>query len=235
MDFVYWRHPTVPGIKVEEVTGGEHYQGKVWLEMARQVYCENGREEYREIGHFKNGAPFLYGYSGRISVTHCQGMLAVATLPQTPEVKLDVYSDRAALGIDAERLDREQVLRVRERYLSETELALISEDDLQSNVMAWTIKEAAYKAALADGVDFRRDIAITSMPRLAPPTPVFDSAEFGLPKSCDKLPEDFFGEARVSTAEGERIFRIFTYISEDCVVTLAYSARCAKFGKNMSK
>lgn len=22
-DFIYWRHPTVPGIKVEEVSGGD--------------------------------------------------------------------------------------------------------------------------------------------------------------------------------------------------------------------
>ena len=44
MDFIYWRHPTIPGIKVEEITGGEYYKGKVWLDMARQVYCENGRE-----------------------------------------------------------------------------------------------------------------------------------------------------------------------------------------------
>ena len=46
-DFVYWRHPTLPGIKVEEVTEGEDFKGPAWLDMARQIYCENGRDEYR--------------------------------------------------------------------------------------------------------------------------------------------------------------------------------------------
>lgn len=35
-EFIYWRHPSLPGIKVEEVSGGEDRQGNVWLEMARQ-------------------------------------------------------------------------------------------------------------------------------------------------------------------------------------------------------
>ncbi len=42
MDFIYWRHPTIPGIKVEEITGGEYYKGKVWLDMARQVERPGG-------------------------------------------------------------------------------------------------------------------------------------------------------------------------------------------------
>ena len=97
-EFIYWRHPSLPGIKVEEVSGGEDRQGNVWLEMARQIYCENGKDTYREIGHFHNGTPFLYGEQGRISVTHCRGLLAVATLPPTPEVELGVFSERTALG-----------------------------------------------------------------------------------------------------------------------------------------
>ena len=181
MDFIYWRHPTIPGIKVEEITGGENYKGKVWLDMARQVYCENGREAYREIGHFKNGAPFLYGETARISVTHCDGLLAVATLPSTPEVELDSFSERAALGIDAERADRKQVLRIRERFLSSAELSLVPEDDICLNVLAWTVKEAAYKAALTEGLDFRENISIVRMPLLAPPVPVF-----GPKKKADK-------------------------------------------------
>lgn len=51
-DFIYWRHPTLPGIKVEEVTGGDEFHGKAWFDAARQIYSENGREEYREIGHY---------------------------------------------------------------------------------------------------------------------------------------------------------------------------------------
>ena len=70
-EFIYWRHHTLPGIKVEEICGGENRPMSLWREMAYQVYSENGREVYREIGHFRNGAPFLIGENGRISKWIC--------------------------------------------------------------------------------------------------------------------------------------------------------------------
>lgn len=247
MDLIYWRHPTVPGIKVEEISGGESLSSKLWLEMALQIYSENGRDSYREIGHFKNGAPFLYGETSRISVTHCKGLLAIATLPPTPESDLSQFSERAAMGIDAEPMDRSQVLKIRDRFLSDKELEIIPMDDLVLNIQAWTIKEAVYKAALTEGLDFRKQIVIERIPRLGPPTPVFDPLEFGLPKSKKVLPDDFFGEARiviensgeiktVDTEDARNVttftFKTYSYVSENCIVTLAYSPRCAKFGKS---
>lgn len=247
MEFVYWRHPTTPGIKVEEVTGGEYYKGKVWLEMARQVYCENGKEEYREIGHYKSRAPFLYGYGGRISISHCDGMFAVATLPATPEVELGEFTERAAMGIDAERADRVQVLRIRDRFLSDVELLMVDADDIEGNVLLWTIKEAVYKAMLTPGLDFRTQIQVKRLPKLAPPTPVFDPKEYGLPAGTAKLPLDFLGEVTVDRGEGcgeesdsedagrtegnKETLSVYSYRSDDHIVTLAYSPRCAKFGK----
>ena len=79
-DFVYWRHPTLPCIKVEEITEGDDYKGPAWMDMARQIYGENGKENYREIRHFDNGAPYVAGSMARISLTHCPGLLAIATL-----------------------------------------------------------------------------------------------------------------------------------------------------------
>lgn len=253
MEFIYWRHPSVPGIKIEEVSGGEHYSGDTWLEMARQVYCENGRDAYREIGHFRNGAPFLFGESSRISITHCNGLFAVATLPPTPEVDLNEYSDRAALGIDAERTDRNQVLKVRGKFLSDAELAMIPADDVTLNIIAWTIKEAAYKAAMTEGLDLRKEIRIVRMPRLAPAVPVFDPKEFGVNHGQKELPEEFFGEAVIETSaaradssvESEKniggpstrrtALKVYSYASDDCIVTLCYSPKCAKFGKSAVK
>lgn len=229
-DFIYWRHPSVPGIKVEEISGGERYRGNVWFEMARQLYCENGKDAYRELGHYANGAPFLYGENSRISITHCPGFFAVATLPPTPEVDLNGYSDRAALGIDAERRDREQVLKIRARFLSEEEMKTAG-DSVESNILAWTVKEAAYKAALASGLDFTQDVKIDRMPKLAPATPVFDAREFGLAEGDKELPEDFYGEARVVLPEEERKFRIYSYLSDDVIVTLAFNQKSAKFGR----
>ena len=225
-EFVYWRHPTLPCIKVEEITEGCEFSGPAWLEGARQIYGENGREEYREIGHYQNGAPFLYNSSARISVTHCPGLLAVATLPDTPEVQLTEYSDRAALGIDAERGDREQVLKLRERFLSPDELQEIPADDVRKNILAWTVKEAVYKAALTEGLDFREQIHISRMPKLGPATPVFDVKEFG------DFSERDYGRAEVLDSDGtRREFILYSYESDDFIITLAYSPRSSRFNK----
>ncbi len=233
LEFVYWRHPTLPGIKVEEVSGANDRSPALWPEMARQIYCENGKEAYREIGHFRNGAPFLFGEQGRISITHCRNFLAVATLPPTPEVELAEYSRRAALGIDAEPADRAQVLKIRERFLSDDELQMIPSDEVEQNVLAWTMKEAAYKAAMTEGVDFRRDIRIVRMPKFGPPTPVYDRSEFDIEKSGAGFTDAGYGEVSVAIKgkESSESYKIFSYRSEHVIVTLAYSPKCAKFGK----
>lgn len=220
-EFIYWRHHTLPGIKVEEVCGGEDRSLKLWIEMAYQVYSENGKEGYRELGHFRNGAPFLVGETGRISITHTGRFMAVATLPDTPEVDLSVFSERAALGIDAERADREQTLRVRNKFLSDDEQQMIDKDDVKKNVMAWTAKEALYKAAMQDGLDFKNDIRILSLPKIGPAVPVYDKNEFDPIRT---------GEAVVKIEDKEYPFVLYTYESEGNIVTLAYSPRCAKFG-----
>lgn len=220
-EFIYWRHHTLPGIKVEEVCGGEDRSLKLWIEMAYQVYSENGKEGYREIGHFRNGAPFLVGETGRISITHTGRFMAVATLPDTPEVDLSVFSERAAMGIDAERADREQTLRVQEKFLSDQELQMIDKDDVKMNVMAWTAKEALYKAAMQEGLDFKNDIRILSLPKIGPAVPVYDKNEFDPIRT---------GEAVVKIEDKEYPFVLYTYESEGNIVTLAYSPRCAKFG-----
>lgn len=243
-DFIYWRHPTVPGIKVEEVTGGDRYSGELWRSMARQLYCENGKEAYRDLGHFPDGAPFLYGEPNRISITHCPGFYAVATLPPTPEVDLSLFSPRAAMGIDAEREDRSQVLRVRDRFLSADELAMIPADDVRLNVLAWTIKEAAYKAARVPGLDFREDIRIRRLPKFGPPTPVFDPKGFGMEAGKKELPENFFGEVAIvakidsnHTASKDggghiSLMAVFSYLSDEFIVTLCYDRRCAKYSRS---
>lgn len=243
MDLIYWRHPTIPGIKVEEISGGENLSPKIWKEMARQLYCENGREEYREIGHYSNGAPFLYGENTRISITHCPGLFAVATLPPTPDIELSEFNEKTAMGIDAERKDRVQVLKIRERFLSEQEQDLIAPDDVEKNIMAWTIKEAVYKACLYEGLDFRNNVVIKKLPLLGPPTTVFDPAEYKFPKGQKIPPEHFFGEVKVkmachddnvgsgTTDKGDMIFNVFSYLSDDFIITLAWTPACERFRK----
>lgn len=201
--------------------GGEDKPLPLWKDMAYQIYCENGKEGYREIGHFRNGAPFLAGETSRISISHTGRFLAVATLPPTPEVELASFSERAALGIDAEPADRIQTVKVRDKYLSEQEKEMISADDVLLHVLAWTAKEAAYKAAMTPGLDFRSDIRIVSLPKIGPAVPVYDSKEFDPIRT---------GEALVTAGDKEIPLVLYSYESEGNIVTLAYSPRCAKFG-----
>lgn len=216
-EFIYWKHLTPAGIKVEEICGADNRSMPVWHAMAMQIYGENA-EDYRKVGHFANGAPFLYGDTCRISITHTGRFLAVASLPRTPEATLGEFSTRTAMGIDAERLDREQVLKVRDRYLSEEELAMISAESTEANVKAWTAKEAMYKAAMTEGLDFRRDIRIIELP------------EFGIPTAVKGETTPAPGKGEVTLPGGETVaLELYAYESEGCCVMLAYSPKCAKF------
>ena len=216
-EYIYWKHLTPAGIKVEEISGAEQRSEAVWRVMAMQIYGENS-EEYRKTGHFANGAPFLYGDTCRISITHTRHFLAVASLPRTPEATLGEFSPRTAMGIDAERLDREQVLKVRERFLSPAELELVEADSVEANIKAWTAKEALYKAAMTEGLDFRKDIRIISLP------------EFGIPTAMKGTTPPPPGKAEITMPSGETVpMELYAYQSEDCCVMLAYSPKCAKF------
>lgn len=163
-DFIYERSKTPWGIKIETVTGGSHYKGKVWLEIAKQIYCENGKEGYREIGHFRSGAPFLYDADERISISHTDGCLLVATIPVPSDACLSEFSPETALGVDVERADREKVLKLRERFLTAEELEIIPKDSLEANLIAWTCKEAMIKAGMDSNIDWHHDVVITRLP-----------------------------------------------------------------------
>lgn len=217
-DFIYWPHPTPVGINVEEISGCESKSGKAWRELARQIYCENGKENYREIFYSDLGAPLLEGSDQRISISHAGNLFVVASLPPTPECDLERFSRRAALGVDCERGDRQQVLPLRPRFLSAEEMEMIPSDNVGDNILAWTIKEAVYKAMLTQGLDFRKAIRIISLPGLA---------EF------DPFAKQESGKAAVTLSDGEKEetidFDIYSYLSDGYIVTLAYSPKCAKF------
>ena len=220
-EFVTWKHKTPVGVKVCEVFGMDRKSGKVWLEFARQIYSEQGDSEYRVIEHFNNGAPYLDNYHGRISLTHTSHFFAVASLPKTPEVNLEYFSPRAAMGIDAEPLDREQVLKIRSKFLSPDELERIPHDDAKLNIMAWTAKEALFKAALTPGLDFKENIRLLNLPSLV--------------SNHEKAGNVNLGDALIIFPEITGIpaqeMKIFSYESYGCCVTIAISPKAAKFGK----
>ena len=126
-EFVYWRHDTSIGVRVEELSGGEDKSPRLWKILALQVFGENGSDRYREVEHFPSGAPFIAESAQRISISHTPHFMVVASLPRTPEAHLDEFSLRTAMGVDAEKADREQALRVAERVMTDEEIALMEE------------------------------------------------------------------------------------------------------------
>lgn len=236
-EFIYWNHPTSIGVQVEEICGGEDKSQKLWKAMALQVYGENGGDRYREIGHYQSGAPFLEDSDQRISISHTAHFMVIASLPRTPEADLSQFNVRTAMGIDAESPRRAQVLRIADRVMSPEEMALadayaatLQEGDahhpalpeeeakVRSYMLAWTVKEALYKAALHEGADFRSDLRIISMPEICGNPMVKNPA---------------LGEAEITTAGGEKVpMQLFSYESEDHIVTIAYSPKAAKFKRS---
>lgn len=212
-DFVYWRHRTPIGVKVEEISGGENRAGAIWRAMAWQVWKENGRDGYREVDHMENGAPLLWGEHSRISVSHAGHLLVVATLPPTPEAELDHFNERTALGVDTEKADRAQVLKIRERFLNDDELKMAGTDDIRKSIVAWTSKEALYKAALTPGLDWRKQIRIKRLP----------------------VPDGELGEAEVEIDGRNVPFILYSYLSDSYVVTLAITPRTATYVKEKNK
>lgn len=219
-EFVTWRHNTPVGVKVDEVFGMDSKTGKVWKELAMQIFCEQG-DNYREIDHFPNGAPFIYGVNARFSLTHTTHFLAGAILPKTPELNLENFNPRSAMGIDAEPLNRTQVLKIREKFLSESELILIDKEDIEANIIAWTSKEALYKAAFTPGLDFRENIRIIELPVLDKSPEIKKPVKTGTAEFM--IPID----GKIETVE----MILYSYESYGCCVTIALSTKAATFKK----
>lgn len=98
--------------------------------------------------HDEQGAPFVEGFDTNISITHTPRLVAVAV------------DDGHIIGIDAEQCGRQQVLRVRDKFLNANEKQFISANDLAVHVVAWTAKEAIIKAERNGALDWTEGICL---------------------------------------------------------------------------
>lgn len=119
------------------------------------------------IGHHPSGAPFLTLADGNtpdkpmpaISISHSREIAVLAVAPPG-----------TALGIDTETADRsEQLTRLAPRFLAPDQTAYWSNSPA-TLFWAWTIKEAAYKAAGNDRLTIR-EIPLPLEVPLGHPTP----------------------------------------------------------------
>ena len=100
-----------------------------------------------QIEYLSSGKPEIKNNQyHHISVSHCQDFVAVAIATKP-------------CGIDVERYDR-NFERVKSRYMTAEEQSLSADEHWAAVV--WCAKEAMYKMAGREGVDFKRDMQIIS-------------------------------------------------------------------------
>ena len=104
------------------------------LPTAQVEYLSSGKPEIKNSQYH------------HISVSHCQDFVAVAIASKP-------------CGMDVERYDR-NFERVKSRYMTAEEQSLSADEHWAAVV--WCAKEAMYKMAGREGVDFKRDMQIIS-------------------------------------------------------------------------
>lgn len=214
------------GVAIEEIYGADEKSAKVWKLFAMQIFSE-ADGDYRSMSHFANGAPYLDGIPQRISVSHTSHCLVVASIPKTPDIDLSIVNVRTALGIDIEKRSRPQVLKVRDRFLNDEELGFLpsiedvekaSEEDIERYILAWTCKEAMFKAIMGGGSDWKNDYRILSLPLIA--------------EDMSKATPDKYGKATVllnGATPQEMELLLSSWRFEGHVVSLAFSSKIARY------
>ncbi len=120
-----------------------------------------------ELSHNDDCAPIV-ALDGHISIAHTRDTLLLA------------LNRRQAIGIDIEGY-RERVLGVREGFLNENERTWLSASDLTSHVVAWTAKEAVFKAVSVRALvkSYRDDIVLEPFKIADDATNLLHCARFG--------------------------------------------------------
>ena len=98
--------------------------------------------------HTVQGAPVVEDSDVNVSFSHTRQLVVLAC------------SREHVIGVDAEQVDRLQVLKVRDKYLNDNEKQFIAPDDLAAHIIAWTAKEAIIKAERNSALDWTNGITL---------------------------------------------------------------------------
>ena len=110
------------------------------------------------LGYTEHGAPFVEDNDVNISISHTQRLVVLAVDPEH------------IIGVDAEQTDREQVIKVRHKFLNASEQQFIAPDDQTAHIIAWTAKEAVIKAERNSAIDWTDGIVLDPMAATADET-----------------------------------------------------------------
>jgi len=125
-----------PGLKQRDLEklGTEALLGKLFEGLKAELYYD------------LNKKPHLSNYSGHISISHSHDRLAI------------IHNLSAKTGIDIE-LIRDKVKAIQHKFLNEEEKRLAN-NDTETLVGFWAIKETLYKIYGYRGIDFRKNLFI---------------------------------------------------------------------------
>ncbi|MDX2003601.1 MAG: 4'-phosphopantetheinyl transferase superfamily protein [Chitinophagales bacterium] len=108
-------------------------------------------DEEQHLLKDEHGRPTVHNLSKHVSLSHCRGF-AAAIIANTH------------CGIDVEPID-DKVCRIAPRFLSEREHQMLQPGhEVQQMILAWSAKEAVYKAYGKKGVAFKDPIMINALP-----------------------------------------------------------------------
>ena len=101
-----------------------------------------------ELSHTGQGAPMVAGSDMNITISHTMRLVVLA------------LNGSHVIGVDAELCDRQQVIRVRDKFLNSSEKQFIVPNDLAAHIIAWTAKEAVIKAECNSALDWTEGICL---------------------------------------------------------------------------
>ena len=160
-----------------------------WLSTRLLLRTMLKTSDYIATGLDEHGKPFLLNRDYHISLSHSFDYAAV------------MISKDKQVGVDIE-LVKEKVLRIRNKFMTDNELAgLPSVDDVSALYICWCAKEAIFKWHGRKGLEFKRDMVIKP----------FVAAEQGEITALVNLPN------------GERELRVH-YFKVDAAYMLGYVA-----------
>lgn len=100
------------------------------------------------LSHSDQGAPYIDCEKVNVSISHTMRMVVLA------------LNEKHAIGIDAEQRDRVQVLKVRDKFLNDSEKHFVDLGNQDAHVMAWTAKEAIIKVNRDSSMDWTHGICL---------------------------------------------------------------------------
>lgn len=170
MPYSHVAHCQLPGVEIHwwNLTEPSSQLQQMCLEAGLPCQCDAKAESRRRellaerlllaritgstevhIAHNADRAPHLEGLDCQVSIAHTRTQLCIA-----------LGDGCHAMGIDVENHGR-NVAKVRDAFINDAEQQWLSPDDALAHLVAWTAKEAMFKAvSVRDGMHYRDQLVL---------------------------------------------------------------------------